>query len=120
MIRLLYVCAYAAFTALGFAAVARPAILWVRSQVTGPAWDVPFGPVFVASSVMGALLAAWLAGEIARRRNPGARLHLALLLAVALCFTLRRTAADPTPRAVPDPAADLRYPGSWRPARSSR
>ena len=108
MIRLLYVWAYAALTAVGFALVARPATLWLRSQaMTDPAWDVPFGPAFVAAAVALALLAGWLAGEIALRRRPGARLHLALLLAVALCFTLRRTAADPAPRA----ATHSRPPG---------
>jgi hypothetical protein len=114
VIRLLYVCAYALLAAIGFALVARPALLWVRSQAlwrTEVAWDVPFGPLFAGAAATITFLAARLAGEIALRRKPRIALHLALLLTVAACFTLRQTAGNPL---------EIRCPGSSRPARSSR
>jgi hypothetical protein len=94
-IRHLYVCAYAALAAIGLALVARPAILWVRSQGLHRAgWEVLFGPLFVAAAATVTVLTAWLAFAIALRRKRRTAVHLALLLAVALCFALRQIAGS--------------------------
>jgi hypothetical protein len=106
LIRLAYLAAYAALSALGAALVARPAFLWVRSQgLAGAAlaWDVPNGALFAASAALLAFLTLWLATGAALRRSSGAPLHLAFLLGVGFCLALRSASGDPRPPTDPAP-----------------
>jgi hypothetical protein len=105
--RLTYLATYAALAALGEALVARPAILWVRSQgILKPAlaWDVPYGALLLACAVLVALFALALAAAAARLRNPPLPIHLALLLAIGICFALRSASGEPLPPRDPSPA----------------
>lgn len=108
MTRILYLAAYSALAALGAAVVARPTLLWVRSQGllrTELAWDVPFGPLLLGAAALLLVLTVWLASRIALRRKPGAPLHAAFLISVGICFALRHAAGDPRPP--PDAAISL-------------
>lgn len=105
--RMTYLAAYAALAALGEALVARPALLWVRSQgLFSPAlaWDVPYGAVLLVCAVLLALFTFALASAIALGRKPRLPLHLALLLAVGICFALRSASGNPRPPRDPAPA----------------
>jgi hypothetical protein len=106
VINLAYLTAYAALAALGAALVARPALLWLRSQglfEAALAWDVRNGALLAASAVLLAFLTLWLASQAALRRNPRAPLHLAFLLGVGICLALRSASGDPRPPADPAP-----------------
>jgi hypothetical protein len=108
VIRLAYLCAYAMLAALGEALVARPALLWVRSQgLLGPAlaWDVPYGALLLACAGSVALFTLWLASMLSRGHTPRPTLHIAFLLLFGICFSLR--AASGEPRAPPDPSTAL-------------
>jgi hypothetical protein len=107
VLRIAYLAAYAALAALGEAVVARPVLLWIRSfglfRAT-PAWDVPQGPLLLGCGALVAILTLWLASDVARNRRPRAPLHVALLLAVGICFAVRQAAGDPRPPRDPAPA----------------
>jgi hypothetical protein len=108
VIRLMYLCAYGVLAAIGEALVARPALLWVRSQgLIGPAlaWDVPLGSLLLGCAALVAVFTLWLASEVAQRRRPPLLLHGAFLTAVGICFVVRSTSGNP--RAPPDPAPSL-------------
>ena len=105
----MYLCAYAALAALGEALAARPALLWIRAQgVLSPAlaWDVPCGALLCACAAGVGVFTLALASMLSRGRNPGPALHIAFLLLVGICFSLR--AASGEPRAPHDPAVVLR------------
>src|SRR5882672_9173556 len=79
VIRLSYVCAFAALASLGEAAAARPAWLWMKSQGLFRATlarDVPFGALLLGAGVL-------LAG---------------------ICCSLRHAAGEPRPSPDPGPA----------------
>lgn len=106
--RVTYLAAYAALAALGEALVARPALLWVRSQgIFSPAlaWDVPYGALLLACAVLLALFTFALSCAMALRRKPRQPLHVAFLLAVGICFALRSASGNPRPPR--DPAPEL-------------
>ena len=106
MIRLAYLCAYAALAALGEALAARPALLWVRSQglfAPALAWDVPYGALLLASAVSVALLTLWLASMLHRCQKRRPALHIAFLLLLAICFSLRGASGEPHPPRAPSP-----------------
>jgi hypothetical protein len=108
VIRLAYLCAYAALAGLGEALVARPALLWLRSQgLPGPAlaWNVPYGALLLACAAAVALFTLWLASMLSRGQKPRPTLHVAFLLLVGICFSLR--AASGEPHAPRDPSAVL-------------
>ena len=108
MIRLAYLSTYAALAALGEALVARPAVLWVKSQgIFAPelAWDVPFGGLLLCAAAGIALLTIWLASDAALGRRPALPLHAAFLLLVGICFAVRFASGDPPPP--PDPTPRL-------------
>lgn len=105
--RVTYLAAYAALAALGEALVARPAVLWVRSQgIFSPAlaWDVPYGALLLGCAVLLALFTLGLASATALGRRPSPPLHLALLLAVGICLAVRSASGDPRPPRDPAPA----------------
>src|SRR3954468_2832244 len=124
-----YVAAYAGLAALGEALVARPALLWVRSQgIFSPAlaWDVPYGALLLACAVLLAVFSFALAARFALGRSLQPPLHVAFLLAVAISFALRSASAQPLPPRSPGAAllAGLRtaadeldggYAGSYAP-----
>jgi hypothetical protein len=108
VIRLAYLCAYALLAALGEALVARPALLWIRSQgIFQPAlaWDVPYGSLLALSAAALALFTVWLASHTAMVRKPVLPLHVAFLLLVGTCLALRSASGEPRPP--PDPAPAL-------------
>lgn len=108
MIRLAYLSAYALLAALGEALVARPALLWIRSQgIFRPAfaWDVPFGALVAAAAIALALFTVWLASHAVMARKPALPLHVAFLLLVGICLALRSASGDPRPP--PDPGLAL-------------
>jgi hypothetical protein len=108
VIRLAYVCTYGAFAALGAALVARPALLWLRSQgLFRPAlaWEVRYGALLLGGAALLALFTLWLASQVAMNRKRRAPLHVAFLLAVGICLALRSASGDPRPP--PDPAPAL-------------
>jgi hypothetical protein len=105
--RVTYLASYAALAALGEALVARPALLWVRSQgIFSPAlaWDVRYGGLLLACAVLLALFTFGLASGIALGGKPRLPLHLAFLLAVGICFALRSASGNPRPPRDPAPA----------------
>jgi hypothetical protein len=107
VVRLAYFCSYAAVAALGEALVARPGLLWLRSQgVLRPAlaWDVPLGGLLFLCAALLALFTLWLASHVARARRPQIPLHAAFLLLFGVCFVLRSTAGDPRPPRDPAPS----------------
>jgi hypothetical protein len=107
VIRFAYLSAYAALAALGEALVARPALLWVRSQgLFHPAltWEVPHGGPLLACATGLALFTLWLASQAALQRKPRAPVHIAFLLVVGICFALRSASGNPRPPADPAPA----------------
>jgi hypothetical protein len=107
VIRLAYVCTYGSLAALGAALVARPALLWLRSQGllrTALAWDVRYGALLFVGAALLALFTLWLASEVALNRRRRAPLHVAFLLAVGICLALRSASGDPRPPADPAPA----------------
>ena len=102
MIRAAYLIVYAGIAALAEALVARPAMLWLRSQGLfrpAVAWGVPMGAVALALAVLVAALAFWLAANAGLGRKPRTPEHAALLGLLALCFVLRRAGGDPRPPA---------------------
>jgi hypothetical protein len=106
VIRLAYFAAYAALAALGAALVARPALLWLRSQglfEAALAWEVRNGALLVVSAALLAFLTLWLALQAALCRSSRAPLHLAFLLGVGICLALRSASGDPRPPADPTP-----------------
>ena len=106
--RILYVCAYAAFAALGEALVARPALLWLRGQGLVRAslpWDVPLGAWALLCSVVLAAFTLALALRLAFGMKPRVAFHAAFLGLVALCLCLRAAAGEPRP--APDPVPVL-------------
>ena len=73
MIRFSCASAFASLAALATAAVARPALLWVRSLGllrTALARQVDLGPLFLGAAALLALLSLGLALRIAHRRKP--------------------------------------------------
>ena len=108
MIRFSSASAFASLAALATAAVAPPALLWVRSLGllrTALAREVPFGPLFLGAAALLASLSLWLAFRMARRLTPCDPLAAAFLSTVGICFALRQTASDP--QALPDPGPTL-------------
>jgi len=108
VIRLAYLCAYALLAALGEALVARPALLWIRSQgIFHPAlaWDLPYGSLLALSAAALAVFTVWLASHAAAGRKPVLPLHVAFLLLVRICLALRSASGEP--RSPPDPAPAL-------------
>src|ERR1700682_3433418 len=106
VMRLAYLAAYAALAALGAALVARPALLWLRSQglfEAALAWDVRNGALLVVSAALLGFLTLRLASQAALRRSPRASLHLVFLLGVGVCLALRSASAAPRPPADPAP-----------------
>jgi hypothetical protein len=107
VVRIAYFCAYAAVAALGEALVARPGLLWLRSQgIFRPAlaWDVPLGGLLLLCAALLAVFTLWLASDVAQGRRPRMPLHAAFLLLFGICFVLRSTAGDPRPPRDPAPA----------------
>lgn len=107
MIRIVYLAAYAALAALGEALVARPALLWLRSQGVARAtlgWDVPLGWAAFLLAVAVALLTLWLALQAALARRPHVPQHVAFLFVLGFSFAVRWAAADPRPPADPVPS----------------
>ena len=127
--RVTYLAIYAALAALGEALVARPALLWVRSQgIFQPAlaWDVPFGALLLACAVLVALFTLGLASAVSLGRTPAIPLHLAFLLAIGICLAVRSASGNPRPPRDPAPALldavrtaadelDRGYAGSYAP-----
>jgi hypothetical protein len=100
VIRLAYLGAYALLAALGEALVARPALLWLRSQgIFHPAlaWDVPYGSLLAACAAALALFTVWLASHAAAGRKPVLPLHVAFLLLAGICLALRSASGEPRP-----------------------
>jgi len=107
VIRLSYVCAFAALASLGEAAAARPAWLWMKSQGLFRATlarDVPFGALLLGAGALLGLVTLRLASGIALRRRPGPALHAALVLLAGICCSLRHAAGGPRPSPDPGPA----------------
>ncbi|HET9751618.1 MAG TPA: hypothetical protein VFP52_01605 [Myxococcales bacterium] len=107
MVRLAYFCAYAVVAALGEALVARPGLLWLRSQgIFHPvlAWEVPLGGLLLACAALLAVFTLWLASDVARGRRPQMPLHLAFLLLFGICFVVRQAAGEPRPPRDPAPS----------------
>ena len=107
MVRIAYFCAYAAVAALGEALVARPGLLWLRSQgIFRPAlaWDVPLGSLFLVCAALIAALALWLASDVAQGLRPKMPLHAALLLLFGISVGLRMAASAPRPPRDPAPS----------------
>jgi hypothetical protein len=107
VVRIAYFCAYAAVAALGEALVARPGLLWLRSQgILHPAlaWDVPLGGLLLLCAALLAVFTLWLASDVARGQRPRLPLHAAFLLLFGLCFVLRSVAGDPRPPRDPGPS----------------
>ncbi|MGE5049117.1 MAG: hypothetical protein ACM3PC_11140, partial [Deltaproteobacteria bacterium] len=107
MVRIAYFCAYAAVAALGEALVARPGLLWLRSQgILRPAlaWDVPLGGLLLLCAALLAAFTLWLASDVAQGRRPQMPLHAAFLLLFGICVVLRSTAGDPRPPRDPAPS----------------
>ncbi|HEY6909850.1 MAG TPA: hypothetical protein VI356_10800 [Myxococcales bacterium] len=107
MVRIAYFCAYAVVAALGEALVARPGLLWLRSQgILRPAlaWDVPLGGLLLLSAALLAVFTLWLASHVAQGLRPRMPLHAAFLLLFGICFVLRSTAGDPRPPRDPGPS----------------
>jgi len=107
VIRIVYLAAYAALAALGEALVARPALLWLRSQGLARAalaWEVPLGWAAFALGAVLALLTLWLALQAALGKRPRVPQHVAFLFVLGLSFAVRWAAADPRPPADPTPA----------------
>jgi hypothetical protein len=108
VIRIAYLCGYAALAALAASLVGRPALLWVQSQGTFHTvlrWDVPYGALVLTAAALLAISTAWLASQAALKRRPRAPIHVAFLLLVGICAALR--SASGNPRAPPDPAPSL-------------
>jgi hypothetical protein len=106
VIRLAYWCTYAILAIVGHALVARPALLWLRSQgIFGPAlaWDVPCGALLVAAAAALAICTVWLASHAAMAEKPVLPLHVVFLLLVGACFVLRATSGEPQPPNDPAP-----------------
>jgi hypothetical protein len=104
--RLTYLSTYAALASLGEGLVARPALLWIRSQgffSPALAWDIPYGPLFLGCAALLALLSFALASAIGLGRKPRQSLHPALLLAAGICFALRSASGNPRPPRDPSP-----------------
>jgi hypothetical protein len=107
MIRIAYLCAYSALSALGAALAGRPALVWARSQgLFAPvlAWDVRYGGLLLSAATLLALLTARLAAQAASRRSVRASLHAAFLLVVGACLALRSASGHPRPPLDPAPA----------------
>jgi hypothetical protein len=107
VIRLSYVCAFAALASLGEAAAARPAWLWMKSQglfQATPARDVRFGAVLFGAGALLGLVTLRMACGIALRRRPGPAFHAALVLLAGICCSLRYAAVGPQPSPDPGPA----------------
>jgi hypothetical protein len=107
VIRVGYVCMYGALAALGEALVARPAVLWVKSQGifdVALAWDVPFGALLVGAVATLALFTIWLASRAALAQKPVLPVHVAFLLLVGICFALRSASGNPSPPRDPTPS----------------
>jgi hypothetical protein len=105
--RMTYLAAYGGLAALGEALVARPGLLWARSQGTfspALAWDVQYGALLFACALLLGLFTFALAWEAALGRRPRPPLHVALLLAVGICFALRSASGNPRPPRDPAPA----------------
>jgi hypothetical protein len=103
-----YLLVYGGAAALGEALVARPALLWVRSQGlfhTVAAWDVPRGPGFFAVGVTLALVTLAFAFALALGKHPRFGHHGSFLALVAACLALR--AGTDAPRPPPDPVPSL-------------
>ncbi len=98
--RVTYLAVYAALAALGEAAVARPALLWVRSQgLFRPAlaWEVPFGALLLGCAALVATFTFAFALRVALGRPPRLPLHVAFLLLVGICLAVRFASGDPRP-----------------------
>ncbi|HET7785735.1 MAG TPA: hypothetical protein VFL36_07175 [Myxococcales bacterium] len=107
MVRIAYFCAYAVVAALGEALVARPGLIWLRSQGIFHAvlpWDVPLGGLLLSCAALLAVFTLWFASDVAQRRRPQMPLHAAFLLLFGICFVLRQTAGDPRPPRDPAPS----------------
>jgi len=95
-----YLAAYAALAALGEALVAKPALIWIRSQgIFEPALaqEVRGGAASSACAVLVALLTFAVAARAKAARTPPASLHLAFLFAVATCVAVRAASDEPRP-----------------------
>jgi len=106
VIRAAWVICHAAFAALGAALVARPALLWLRSQgllSPAPAWDVPLGGLFAVCTALVAIASFWLAHGLGGRRRGRLPVHAVFLALIATCFVLRATAGEPRPPPSPGP-----------------
>jgi len=99
VLRLTYLVVFGGCTALGVAAVARPAMVWAR-EVGGFGSAVPSAtPAGWAFAVLGLAIAACALGiavDVAMERHPSATQHAVLLVLVAVAAALR-TAVEPLP-----------------------
>jgi hypothetical protein len=106
-VRIAYLSAYAALAALGEALVARPALLWLRSQGILRAalpWEVPLGGLAFLLAALVALSTLWLAAGVALGRRPRVPQHAAFLLVLAACLAVRAWSGEPRPPRDPAPA----------------
>lgn len=108
MVRIVYLAVYAALAALGEALVAKPALLWLRSQGVLRAalpWEVPFGALALLLAALLAALTLALAAQAALGARPRVPQHALFLCVLGACFALRFAAGEPRPP--PDPAPRL-------------
>jgi hypothetical protein len=106
-VRIAYLAAYAALAALGEALVARPALLFLRSQGILRAalpWDVPLGGLAFLLAALVALFTLWLAAGASLGSRPRVPHHAAFLLVFAACLTVRAWSGEPRPPRDPAPA----------------
>lgn len=99
VLRSTYLAVYGGCTALGAAAVARPATVWAREvglfgsaspSVTPLGWAFAFLGLAIAACALGIAL------DVALERKPTQALHAALLVLVAVAAALR-TVVEPLP-----------------------
>jgi len=106
VVRIVYLAMYAALAALGEALVAKPALLWLRSQGVLHAalpWEVPFGGLACLLALLVAALTVTLATLAALGVRPRAQQHAVFLVVIGACFSLRFVSAEPRPPGDPAP-----------------
>lgn len=101
MVRAAYLIFYAGWAALGAAAVAPPALLWVREvrcAGIGSALGTPTACAFILLGLAIATSALRLALDVALDRRPAPARHATLLALVAIAAALRTMAESPPAR----------------------